>query len=32
VDLRARLRRAHDRFDLPLLGRIAQSALAAGVS
>jgi len=32
VDIRARLRRARNRFDLPLLGRIAQSALAAGAA
>jgi hypothetical protein len=32
VDLRARLERARRRLDLPVLGRIAQSALAAGLA
>jgi hypothetical protein len=32
VDVRARLERARGRFDLSVLGRIAQSALAAGVA
>jgi hypothetical protein len=32
VDVRARLQRARSRFDLPVLGRIAQSAIAAGVA
>lgn len=32
MDVRARLQRARSRFDLPLLGRIAQSAIAAGVA
>jgi hypothetical protein len=32
VDVRARLERARSRFDLPVLGRIAQSALAAGAA
>lgn len=32
MDVRARLQRARSRFDLPVLGRIAQSAVAAGVA
>jgi hypothetical protein len=32
VDVRARLQRARSRFDLSVLGRIAQSAIAAGVA
>jgi hypothetical protein len=32
VDVRARLQRARNRFDLPVLGRIAQSAIAAGIA
>ncbi len=32
MDVRARLERARGRFDLPVLGRIAQSALAAGIA
>ena len=32
MDVRARLQRARSRFDLPVLGRIAQSAIAAGIA
>jgi hypothetical protein len=32
VDVRARLQRARNRLTLPVLGRIAQSAIAAGVA